>query len=77
MDKKTSSKKPTVRSFICEKIMEGKLTDLAIFKLAAKKFKDWDSKDREYYVSWYRWDLKRKGVKDVPEKIQPKTKKAA
>lgn len=75
MEKK--AKKSSVRSFICEKIMEGKLTDLAIFKLTAKKFPEWKSEKREYYVSWYRWDLNRKGVKNVPEKIVPKTKKAA
>jgi len=70
-------KKLTVRGLIVEKILEGKLTDSAILDLVLKTFPGWTLNGKKHYVSWYRWDLGRKGVKDVPAAVkEPKAVKA-
>lgn len=73
----------TVATFMKKHIMEGKLKDIDIYHLTVKEFPAWAGQDREYYVNWYRWDLKRKGLGDFPavERIskratKPKVEKA-
>lgn len=68
----------TVATFMKKHIMEGELKDIDIYHLTVKEFPEWASADREYYVNWYRWDLKRKGLGDFPavEKISKRAAKA-
>lgn len=62
-------------AFLKKSIMEGKLTDEAIFAKAKELF-GLDDKKR-YYVSWYRWQLKKQGQKPPEPKKDPKKEKAA
>lgn len=63
--KPSGEKKLTASTMFKELIMEGKLTDDKIFEKVQAKFGLDDSKRN--YVKWYRNDLKKKGVKNVPE----------
>jgi hypothetical protein len=63
-------KKLTVRGLIVGKILEGTLTDSAILDLVIESFPGWTLEGKKHYVSWYRWDLGRKGIKDVPAAVK-------
>jgi hypothetical protein len=70
--KKSGAKAPreqkeTASSMFKELIMEGKLTDDAIFKKVQAKY-GLDEGKRNY-VTWYRYDLRRKGQKP-PEPVE-------
>ncbi len=70
--KKTESKEPkakreTAASMFKELIMAGKLTDEQIFMKVQQKYGLKD--DKKWYTSWYRHDLKRKGM-NPPDAIK-------
>ena len=56
--------KPSAANMFKELIMAGKLTDGKIFEAVQKEFGLDDSK--KGYVKWYRNDMIKKGVKNVP-----------
>jgi hypothetical protein len=81
-DKKPADKKPTAlkeakpkvkkenaSQLFRDLIMEGKLTDDQIFAKAVQKY-GLDAKKR-WYVSWYRYDLRKKGL-NPPDAVEPK-----
>lgn len=75
-DSKESMKKPSAASRFKELIMDqtpsgnARRTDDEIFATVQKEFNLDDSK--RSYVAWYRNDLKKKGVENVPEPKQAK-----
>jgi hypothetical protein len=55
----------TLARYICERIMKGQSNE-EISKAAAKAYPKAASTTPKH-VAWARWDLKRRGVKNVPE----------
>jgi hypothetical protein len=65
--KAKGEKKETASQMFKDLIMEGKLTDEQIFKKVQAKFGLDDNKAG--YVKWYRNDLRKNGVKNVPDPV--------
>jgi hypothetical protein len=72
--KERAKKTDTVSFFLKTAIMatpETGKTDLEIFEDLKAAFPLWKSEGRKWYVSWYRYDLRRKGTENVPNSVKP------
>jgi hypothetical protein len=75
--KEPKAPRETVAMFMKNMIMEGTHKDIDIYHATVEHFPQWAGTDREYYVAWYRWDLRRKGTQNVPDAIEPISKRQA